>query len=597
MAFLRCLIGGLLLFVVNIVSYANIHLVRDINGIDTFKLEKIYLEKNLVAGKNILKQSMLSKPNTLYVITHHYDLNGDTINVPEGCILYFAKGIIKHGWLQGTNTRIAADSCRIFENIHINGTWQVNRIYSNWFDFKDDGTDNVNNFRNMMSLANSSIFSHIYISNGTYYTSTYSRDKDGKYKGPDAICVPSNVHVHNSGMIRALPNNYGKTSVFYLNDVENVIIEGGTIIGDIQNHIGTAGEWGYGISLNGARNVTIRNIELREHWGDGINIQSLYSDYINKSIEGHCRDIVIENVKCLNNRRQGMSIEGCIGCKIYNSEFSGTGSIKYTAPGAGIDIEPWYPQQVVANISIDKCRFFNNKSYLTIINNTTNLNGISVKNCYSDRGIRIQASNVYVENFNAMTDMGYLSFFDKCNDITIVKSQFGNEIYAQGQLNNVTLEECIFKISEKAGTWSGFTVSFSQTSQGDASYYNIRLKNNIFKDINKLRFLFVDSKTAVKIDLIGNYITTNSQYGFPIGYGDLLNNDIILTNKIFKKEVLVCFNNTHEKISILDNRFKLVNSTNNLLYFSDSYLKHRAKTLNYKLKNNQFFYLKILEHH
>jgi hypothetical protein len=47
--------------------------------------------------------------------------------------------------------------------------------------------------------------------------------------------------------------------------------------------------------------------------------------------------VVVSNVACIDNRRQGMSIGQSSNVKVLNSEFSHTGGI---APACGIDIEP-----------------------------------------------------------------------------------------------------------------------------------------------------------------------------------------------------------------------------------------------------------------
>ena len=59
-----------------------------------------YLRKNILNTKNILVQSMMSFTNTRYIIQYDYDLNGQTITVPEGCILQFEGGSLNNGTLQ-----------------------------------------------------------------------------------------------------------------------------------------------------------------------------------------------------------------------------------------------------------------------------------------------------------------------------------------------------------------------------------------------------------------------------------------------------------------------------------------------------------------
>ena len=61
------------------------------------------LRKNIVCNtetgesKNILTQDMINEPNTVYEIRYDFDLNGETINIPEGCTLKFEGGSLSNG--------------------------------------------------------------------------------------------------------------------------------------------------------------------------------------------------------------------------------------------------------------------------------------------------------------------------------------------------------------------------------------------------------------------------------------------------------------------------------------------------------------------
>lgn len=69
-------------------------------------LGRQYLRKNIVAGQNILTQSMLQWPNTIYIIQYDYDLNGETITIPAGCTLQYEGGSICNGNINYTDTKI-----------------------------------------------------------------------------------------------------------------------------------------------------------------------------------------------------------------------------------------------------------------------------------------------------------------------------------------------------------------------------------------------------------------------------------------------------------------------------------------------------------
>lgn len=88
------------------------------------------LRKNWVCSKNILTQSMLKETNTIYEIRYNYDLNGETVRVPDGCILYFKGGTISNGVLLLNNTYIIPSSSIIEDNIlaEVQGTYLEGQI-------------------------------------------------------------------------------------------------------------------------------------------------------------------------------------------------------------------------------------------------------------------------------------------------------------------------------------------------------------------------------------------------------------------------------------------------------------------------------------
>lgn len=64
---------------------------------------KIILRKNIVCDtntnttKNLLTQDMVSQENTVYEIRYDFDLDGETIVIPDGCFLDFQGGSFSNG--------------------------------------------------------------------------------------------------------------------------------------------------------------------------------------------------------------------------------------------------------------------------------------------------------------------------------------------------------------------------------------------------------------------------------------------------------------------------------------------------------------------
>ena len=147
-----------------------------------------------------------------------------------------------------------------------------------------------------------------------------------------------------------------KYSLVLIKQVSNVTIDGGEFVGDIRMHIGNDGEWGHGIKVAGGTNITLKNLTTREFWGDGIDlIEAEYNSTLRAGV-GPCINVMIDNVKCLYNRRQGLSIEAAKNVVVKNSEFAYTGKYKMTPPGAGVDIEPWCTNEIkIADVEFYNC--------------------------------------------------------------------------------------------------------------------------------------------------------------------------------------------------------------------------------------------------
>lgn len=67
---------------------------------------RVYLRKHYVNGVNTLTQHMMRKPNTIYIIQYDYCLAGQTIEVPENCVLDFQGGSLRNGIINCHNTII-----------------------------------------------------------------------------------------------------------------------------------------------------------------------------------------------------------------------------------------------------------------------------------------------------------------------------------------------------------------------------------------------------------------------------------------------------------------------------------------------------------
>lgn len=312
-------------------------------------------------NKVILKQSanvqnQMKKENVTYIVKYNFDLKGSEISIPKDSQLQFQGGSFSNGIVKGNATEVSAGQYRIFTNVTLSGSWTNKTVYSEWLDFVESKKfDNARNFKNLMLLCTGDKMTNLYMQKGDFYCSVVTVSSN--------IKVPSNVYWHNSATIRQLTTDSPKFCFVLLQKCNNVTIDGGEFVGDVQSHTGTDGEWGHGIKVAGATNVVLKNFVSREFWGDGIDlIEGEYNGTLRAGV-GPCNKVTIDNVKCLYNRRQGLSIEAAWNVVVKNSEFAFTGKYKITSPGAGVDIEPWCTNETkIENIEFFNCFVHNNSS-------------------------------------------------------------------------------------------------------------------------------------------------------------------------------------------------------------------------------------------
>ncbi|EHU1492008.1 right-handed parallel beta-helix repeat-containing protein [Acinetobacter baumannii] len=179
------------------------------------------------------------------------------------------------------------------------------------------GSDITDELNNLISSTQNNI---IYIPPGNY-----------KIDAVKSINLKSNITIilDPKTTLSVIPNNKASYQLFRINNVRNVTISGGTLIGDKYNHLGDKGEWGMGIEIKDSQNISISNIRIDKMWGDAI--------YIGTNGEDSNTNIFLNNIIMNDNRRQGLSIisvKKLIGYNLYANNTSGTN------PSSGIDIEP-----------------------------------------------------------------------------------------------------------------------------------------------------------------------------------------------------------------------------------------------------------------
>lgn len=273
-----------------------------------------------------------AKRNSSYTLKKDIDLCGKTYIIPEGVTLKVRKGVIKNGTLIGQDTKIYGDQ-PIFDNVTIKGEWIVPIIRT--FLFKNLNYDN--SLRDVIALTNPSVHNTVIIDEGTYYFSIENN-------GGSGIIISDNTIILLNGTLVLNPNAFSNYHIIHIIG-KNVSIEGnGSIYGDLDRHFGTHGEWGMGIELSGAENVSIHGVTVANCWGDCIYIG------------GDSENVNINSCKLNSSRRQGISVSSGKNLVISDCYIS---NIEGTDPQYAIDIEPNRGEKVcsvtINNVVSDNC--------------------------------------------------------------------------------------------------------------------------------------------------------------------------------------------------------------------------------------------------
>lgn len=307
-------------------------------------------------------QNKFKKTNTIYKITKDMDLEGSTLIIPVGCTLDFQGGSFKNGTINFNNCNIDnIGNSIILNNCTLKGSLNKQVIYSDWFYFNsDDCTDTLSNVFKISEGC------RLIISEGVYKVSVKNLIGTD-YADPmnTSILQPqSNSHITINGTIQLIPNDRTHYNIIGIVDKDNILLDGtGEIIGDVETHTGTTGEWGHGVLISGSRNINVKDLRISYCWGDGLSVSYAEKILTDKGLVNSPYSppeiINITNIKSSYNRRLGISIINGDGIILENSITEGNGTINGTSPKAGLDIEP-NPNQSVNNVIVSGCLFYDN---------------------------------------------------------------------------------------------------------------------------------------------------------------------------------------------------------------------------------------------
>ena len=203
-----------------------------------------------------------------------------------------------------------------------------------------------------------------------------------------AVKIPSNIEIifEEDAVLEAKRGCFKSLGEVLVNigDSKNVILRGlgkGATMkmhkADYHKEPYQKSEWRHCISFYGVENLQILNLTLKDSGGDGI--------YFGGAGKNPPRNVIVRDVICDGNNRQGISVIAGVNCLVENCKLINTWG---TPPAAGIDFEPNKPGEPIRGFVLRNVETYNNQGagyefYLANMNATSGPLEVTIENCTS----------------------------------------------------------------------------------------------------------------------------------------------------------------------------------------------------------------------
>ena len=323
--------------------------------------------------------SFITKPNATYIIDKEYSLGGERFEMPQNCTIVFRnKGRLRDGELVGKETMIRCERNSL--GIILSGTWRVDSIKDEWFDANMLNDNEILN--NINTLQCDTIEQTITLRKPLYYFQIEDE------KGSGLVLSSNTVLDFQGSTLRLKTNNLASYNIISIKGKKNITVKGGKIVGDVVAHSNAfdeKSEWGNGVTIENSEKISITDLHITHCWGDGIYVGGGAEKEIGR-YDRASKSVVLKNVICDDNRRQGISITHVDGLLADHCSFINTGVTKKVSPAAGVDVEPNLSKgrnQSCRNMRFESCVMRGNKGKAFTIYQSLTLDGVNnVENIY-----------------------------------------------------------------------------------------------------------------------------------------------------------------------------------------------------------------------
>ena len=437
---------------------------REYNPEDFSGLGRIILRKNIVeiedpiygkVKKNVLYQDMFTQSNTIYEIRYDFDLNGNTISIPDNCELKFVGGSLKNGILDG-NFTISSNKYNILIDIIAKGIlneeipieWFGGKAYSYWEDVQN-GVDSNSALENAIQSNGSRIITF----NEGYYKITKTINL------PPYITIKGNaVNSKYYNIRRTSTPNVPLSSKIYFNSEDEVLF-------NINNNYISIED----ISLHGTRR------------SDAIHlIDSGYSIKL-KNVQIYVWRYGIYRIwdHILRTGFSGSIIDNCSFTELTGGIF-----IDYDESNAGSELY-FITSNDIRNTTFTVCKAFGvyYKSNYSISNNifkACTFSKIGYGNYELDLYNTFGCYAIKIESFQTSTINGG-NKIDSCYFEDIIPYRTGTAIEGETTLSN------------------GNIIPTDDTKYSTGIFYNCNIELDTTYYTNILKFFRIDNNTSISI--------------------------------------------------------------------------------------------------
>lgn len=481
-------------------------------------LGRVYLRKNVVTPENLgysvnlLTAEMVAQENTIYHIQYDYDLNGQTITIPAGCVLEFDGGSIANGTLVGNGTFLNGYK---FIGVEFSGSFSNETL-----SIGDDtfvGTPNLSNI--ISTFANAQIV----------FFNDYPSIK---------------IDVTNLAGLNIIGNGHAlKLGQLVFATTANVYIDG--VVFDCSEAVYTgAGDKGL-VRLSGGSNVDnsfiVRNCEFTGFK----NANMIYLRAVNKTIISDCTF----------DGADGTDVASCIflynlkgDCRVENNRIR-------NIYGGGISIippsEPTSYQYTIANNYIYNVRRAGIQSAGGVLYNTNICSNFIINANRDNEGnggtnwaainmhgaINVNIDNNFVESTNpanfdidGLTQINGADALGRGVNISITNNHFkGKAKFALVNLQNLTFENNTAELTNVSTS--------SNTGLITCGGENLLIKGNYIIDTDTIgKAVFVNSSLAANNILIcDNTLIKNASVWFETSAVTISTGSIYIYKNVVKK--------------------------------------------------------------